>query len=118
MAVFVRAPVFADTGFADVDAELEQFAVDTRRSPKRVFAAHPANQLACFGRHPGTTAAAMAGFPLPVEAESLSVPGDVSGLTMISADRQSGQVDDSHAHRNRSEEVSFGRFTDRCRTPS
>jgi hypothetical protein len=42
----------------------------------------------------------------------------VSGLTMISGDRQSGQVDDSHAHRNRSEEVSFGRFTDRCRTPS
>ena len=68
--------VLANTGLADVDAELEQFAVDTRRSPKRVFAAHPANQLACFGRHPGTTAAAMAGFPLPVEAESLAVPAD------------------------------------------
>ena len=42
----------------------------------------------------------------------------VSGWTRISADRQSRQVDDSRAHRNRSEAVSFGRLTDRCRTPS
>src|SRR5215472_17884775 len=73
--------VFADTGFADVDDELEQFAVDARRSPKRVFAAHPANQLACFGRYAGTTATAIKGFPLPVEAESLRCqPMTVSGL--------------------------------------
>src|SRR5215467_8588863 len=44
--------------------------------PMRVFAAQPANQLDCFGRHAGTTATAMTGFPLPVEAESLAVPAD------------------------------------------
>src|SRR5215472_4788033 len=68
--------VFADTGFADVDAEFEQFAMDARRSPKRVFAAHSSNQLAGFGSYAGTTATAITGFPLPVEAESLAVPAD------------------------------------------
>ena len=45
-------------------------------------------------------------------------PMTVSGFTMISADRQSVQNRDSHAQRNRSEAISFGRFTDRCITPS
>jgi hypothetical protein len=42
----------------------------------------------------------------------------VSGLTMIKAERQSLQTSHSHAHKSRSAEVSFGRFTERRRTPS
>jgi hypothetical protein len=31
---------------ADKKAELEQFTVDARRAPKRIFDAHPPNQYA------------------------------------------------------------------------
>src|SRR5215471_8571498 len=37
----------------------------------------------------------------------------VSGWTMIRAERQLRQVAAKHAHKNRSDAVSFGRFTDR-----
>jgi hypothetical protein len=40
----------------------------------------------------------------------------VSGLTMISAERQLRQVAAKHAQKNRSDALSFGRFTDRSRT--
>lgn len=43
--------VFADTGFANADAEFEQFAVDARYTPERIFAAHAANELPYFFRH-------------------------------------------------------------------
>jgi hypothetical protein len=38
--------ILTDTGLADVDAELKEFAVDAWCTPKRVVAAHLANQLA------------------------------------------------------------------------
>ena len=41
----------------------------------------------------------------------------VSGSTMTKADRQSLQASQSHAQSSRSAGVSFGRFTERCRTP-
>src|SRR6516164_6303036 len=40
--------ILGNTGLADVDAQLEQFAVDARRSPQRIVAAHLANQFPCF----------------------------------------------------------------------
>jgi hypothetical protein len=43
---------------------------------KRVFAAHPANQLAGFGRHAGAADTTTTRFPRPEEAESLSVPAN------------------------------------------
>src|ERR1017187_6859123 len=42
----------------------------------------------------------------------------VSGLTLTKEDRQSPQASQSHAQRSRSAEVSFGRLTERRRTPS
>jgi hypothetical protein len=36
---------FCHGGLADIDAKLEQFAVDPRRSPKRVRDAHVANPI-------------------------------------------------------------------------
>ena len=50
--------------------------MDARRSPKRVVAAHLANQFASFDRYAGATAMTMTGFPLPEDAETLSVPAD------------------------------------------
>ena len=40
--------ILANTGLANVDAQLEQFAVDARCSPKRIVAAHLANQVPRF----------------------------------------------------------------------
>ena len=40
--------ILANTGLADVDAELEQFAVDARLSPQRIVAAHLADQFPCL----------------------------------------------------------------------
>ena len=50
--------------------------MDARCAPQRVFAAHPANQLACFDRHARTTATATTGFPRPEEAKAVPVPTD------------------------------------------
>lgn len=45
-------------------------------------------------------------------------PITVAGWTRKTLDRQSFQTSHNQAHRNRSAGVSFGRFTERCRTPS
>ena len=45
--------VSPDRGLADLDAELEQFAVDAGRAPQRVGQAHPADQIADLGAHLG-----------------------------------------------------------------
>ena len=38
--------IFGDRGLSDVDPELEQFAVNARRAPKRIGEAHLPDQLA------------------------------------------------------------------------
>jgi hypothetical protein len=40
--------IFADAGFADVDAEFEEFPVDTTRAPKRIVEAFAANESTHF----------------------------------------------------------------------
>jgi hypothetical protein len=40
-----------DAGLADLDAELEQFAMDPRRSPQRIGNARLADQPPYFGRN-------------------------------------------------------------------
>ena len=37
--------VFGDRGLPDIDAELEEFAVDARRAPEHVGDTHVANEL-------------------------------------------------------------------------
>ena len=68
--------ILADAGLANVDAELEQFAVNVRRSPQWIFAAQHANQLANLFRHRGATALAVANLPTPEQAKALPVPAD------------------------------------------
>src|SRR5260370_28581087 len=59
---------------ADVNAELEELAMDARRTPKRVVAAHLANQFAYFLRHGRATGLAAPDLPSPEQSESFAVP--------------------------------------------
>src|ERR1039458_8367346 len=52
--------------------------------------------------------------PNPLRCHAMTV----SGLTRHSADRQPSQIPQNQAHRNRSNRLSLGRFTERCSTPS
>jgi hypothetical protein len=44
-----------DCGLADIDAELEQFAMDARRTPEWVGRARPTDQVADFGIRLGSS---------------------------------------------------------------
>ena len=68
--------VLGHTGLADIDAELQKLAMDSRRSP-RIVEAHLADQPANFQRHDWSTAAAPR-FPAPVRFKSSAVPTDHS----------------------------------------
>src|SRR5262245_22282638 len=67
--------VFCDRGLPDIDAELEQFAMDPRGSPQRVGDTHLPNELANLSRclRP---AAARSRFPAPISSEASPVPAD------------------------------------------
>src|SRR5262245_48523903 len=60
----------------DIDAQLQQFAVDARSSPKRVLAAHLSDQLTHFHRHRRTARLTVSNFPCPEPSEALPVPGN------------------------------------------
>ena len=72
----VPHPVLGHGGLTDLDAQFEQFPLDMRRTPKRVFAAHPADQIADLVGNAGATHPAMPDLPGPEETESLAMPGD------------------------------------------
>ncbi len=67
--------VFCHGGLPDIDAKLEQFAVDPWRSPKRVRDAHVANKLANV-RRCLWPAAARSRFPAPIGSAPSAVPAD------------------------------------------
>jgi hypothetical protein len=68
--------VLGDGGLADLEAELEQFAVDTRRSPERVGGVHLPNQIPnlAIHRRPSRSRA-----PAPKQAKTLTMPLDNGG---------------------------------------
>src|SRR5260370_38748357 len=65
--------VLRDAGLRDLEAELEQLAMDARRTPQRIFRAHPTDQRAQF-RIDLRLASKRAGFPPPVPTEAGSMP--------------------------------------------
>src|SRR6266446_5215568 len=67
--------VFCHGGLPNIDAKLEQFAVDPRCSPKRVRDAHAANELANV-RWCLWPATARSRFPAPIGSEPSAVPAD------------------------------------------
>ena len=72
--------VFAYAGFADVDAQLEEFA---RSAPKWVLAAHLPNQFSDPLRHCRASGLPAADLPSPEQTVSFAVPGNHRiGFTM------------------------------------
>ena len=67
--------ILGHTGLADLDAKLEQLAMDPRRSPQRIGDAHLADQPANFQRH-SRSAAAASRFPAPIRSETGTMPTD------------------------------------------
>src|ERR1700684_3515019 len=65
--------VLGHAGLSDIDAELEEFSMDPRRSPQRIGNAHLADKLAYFRRYnwPAATAPRL---PAPVRSEPGAVP--------------------------------------------
>ena len=74
-----RAPpprhILGHAGLADIDAKLEQLAMDSRRSPQRIGDAHLADQPANVQRH-NRSAAAATRFPAPIRSETGTMPTD------------------------------------------
>jgi hypothetical protein len=106
--------ILGNTGLADVDAQLEQFAVDARRSPQRMVAAHLANQFPRFLGDRRWSRLAAAQLPGPEHPKPFAVPGNHRlRFHDDRADRQPVQYRDRSAQRNRSAAVSLGRFTKR-----
>ena len=68
--------VLRDSGLGQLDSELEQFAVQPRCSPQDIGSTHVANQSSELLRNPGSPNFPAMTFPLPVESESFSMPGD------------------------------------------
>jgi hypothetical protein len=91
--------------------------VKARGTPQRIVAAHSPDQVAEFLGNCQLTGFPAPGFPClkqPLRCQAITV----SGLTIISTDRQSSHAWDNQTQRNRSAGANFGRFTDRCKTPS
>src|SRR5947209_11069708 len=67
--------VLRDAGLSDLKAKLEQLAMDARRSPQRIFRAHPPDQRAQIRVDLRSTSKG-AGFPTPVPTEAGAMPAD------------------------------------------
>src|SRR5258705_7434637 len=65
--------ILRDAGLTDLEAELEQLAMNARRSPQGIFCAHPPEQRAQF-RIDLRSASKRAAFPPPVPTEAGSMP--------------------------------------------
>src|SRR5262245_36855320 len=65
--------VLGDAGLSDLEAKLEQFAMDARRAPQQIVHAHPSDQRPHI-RVDWRPASEGAGFPSPVPAEAGTVP--------------------------------------------
>jgi hypothetical protein len=68
--------VLAHARLAEVDAEFEQFSVDARRAPQRIFAAHSADQFSNLFRDRRSSRVAVTNLPGPEQPEALAVPGN------------------------------------------
>jgi hypothetical protein len=109
-----RTYVLAHAGLADVDAKLQQFAVNPRGTPERIVAAHRTNQGADFLRHRRSSRLAAPNLPSPKQAKALSMPAyDARSFDEEDIPSPIVQTVHSPAHRNRSARVSLGRFTER-----
>src|SRR5215813_13200102 len=67
--------VLADTALADVDAELEQFAMNARCTPGGILPAHPADQVPNLARDRRPSGLSVPYLPSPKQTEAFAMPG-------------------------------------------
>ena len=65
--------ILRDARLSDLETELEQLAMDARRTPQRIFRAHPPDQCAQI-RIDLWSASERTGFPTPVPAKAGPMP--------------------------------------------
>jgi hypothetical protein len=68
--------ILADAGFADVDTEFEQFAVNTRCSPQWILSTQFANEFSDVFRHRRPPRSTVTDLPGPEHTKALAVPSD------------------------------------------
>src|SRR5215467_11123153 len=68
--------VFAYTGLADVDTELEQLTVNAGCTPTRILPTHPADQISNLSRNDRSSRSAAAHLPSPEQAKAAAMPGN------------------------------------------
>jgi hypothetical protein len=71
--------VLADAGLTDVDAEFEQFPVNTRCAPQRVLTAESADQFADLVGDCASADSAGTNLPVPEQAEGMAMPAEDRG---------------------------------------
>ena len=67
--------VLADAGLADIDAELEEFAMNAGCTPGGIFPAHLPDQIPNFTRNNRASGLGALHFPCPEQAKALAMPG-------------------------------------------
>ena len=68
--------ILADAGFADVDAQLEQLAVNARCSPQRILTTQFADEFSDVFRNPRPPRSTAADLPGPEQTKAPAVPSD------------------------------------------
>src|SRR4051794_7870764 len=68
--------VLTHAGFADVDTQLQQLAVDPRRAPEWVLSVQGADQSADLLRYHGPSRLSPSNLPRPEQAKAFPVPAD------------------------------------------
>ena len=68
--------VFGNGRLGNLNAQFQEFAVNSRRSPGRIVTTYGSNQIASFLGNTGTSGPTVANLPRPVPLKSLTMPTD------------------------------------------
>src|SRR5215813_2801763 len=68
--------VFGDGRLGNLNAQFQEFSMNSRRSPGCIITTHGSNQIASFFRNTGTSRSAVANLPGPVPLKSLTMPAN------------------------------------------
>jgi hypothetical protein len=74
-AAHVVAHVLGNGRLSDLDADLEQFTMDTWRAPQRVLATDPSNETSDIGRQ-GRATDPLPRLPTPEQAKATAMPAE------------------------------------------
>ena len=92
--------VLGDRRLGDLEPELQQFAMDPRGSPQRVFLAHSSDEIAQLPLDLGSSCPT-SGFPAPVGPEPRPMPPQDGGRLNNSGQTQQAGPQPCHQHQQR-----------------